>query len=77
LSHETIYIANGEPSVWRAFESGYRNVICGTGGEGTFKREWVELFKGKTVLLVLDNDDVGKKAMGKVAGMLHVRGYWT
>ena len=32
--HQEIYLLNGEPSIWRAWEAGYRNVICGTGGGG-------------------------------------------
>jgi hypothetical protein len=63
LNNAEVYIVNGEPSVWRAWESGYRNVLCGTGGEGTFKNEWLDDFKAKIVRLVLDNDESGKKGM--------------
>jgi hypothetical protein len=70
LENEVLYLVNGEPSVWRAWESGHRNIICGTGGEGVFKEEWVWLFADKKVRLTLDNDNVGCKAMEKIGRML-------
>jgi hypothetical protein len=71
LKHEEVYILNGEPSVWRAWQDGYIKVVCSTGGEATFKEEWIEDFRGKTVRLILDNDDTGRKGMGTAAGKLH------
>ena len=70
LNHEPAYLVNGEPSVWRSWEAGYRNVLCSTGGEDTFKREWVDDFRGKVVRLALDNDEAGRKGMAKTAGLL-------
>lgn len=42
-----------------------------TSGEGTFKAEWVPLFKGKTVYICLDNDDTGIKASLSVAEKIY------
>lgn len=66
-----IYLVNGEPSVWRAFEAGYRNVLCCTGGEQNFKPEWAEHFKGKPVRIAYDNDETGRRGTEKVAELLH------
>lgn len=41
--------------------------VTGTGGAGTFKREWGPLFKGKFVYLCFDNDDTGRKGAVKAA----------
>jgi hypothetical protein len=71
LEHDTIYIVNGEPSIWRSWEDGYKNVICGTGGEGAFKKEWIDHFKDKIVKLVLDNDETGRQGMQKIGKMFN------
>ena len=66
-----IYLVNGEPSVWRAYEAGYRNVIACTGGEQNFKAEWAEHFKGKAVRIACDHDETGRKGAERTAGILH------
>ncbi|OGG47824.1 MAG: hypothetical protein A3F84_12845 [Candidatus Handelsmanbacteria bacterium RIFCSPLOWO2_12_FULL_64_10] len=66
-----IYLVNGEPSVWRAYEAGYRNVLCCTGGEQNFKPEWADLFHGRSARIAYDHDETGRKGMEKVAGILH------
>jgi len=70
LGHDTVYVVNGEPSVWRACEAGYTNVVCGTCGEGTFSEAWTDEFADKTVRLVLDNDDPGRKGIMKIGKLL-------
>ncbi|GEM_PF-1131772 len=66
-----IYFVNGEPSVWRAYEAGYRNALCCTGGEGNFKPEWAGHFKDKPVRIVYDRDETGRKGTERTAGILH------
>ena len=70
LTQGEIFVVNGEPSVWRSWTAGYRNVVCSTGGEGSFKPEWAELFREKTVKLVLDNDASGRKGNDKTGAAL-------
>ena len=68
--HDEIVLADGEPSVWAAHRAGYLNVVC-SGGEGIFKQEWVEDFRGRSVRVILDNDEAGRSGAEKVARMLH------
>ena len=70
LEQDAVFLVNGEPSVWRSWEAGHRNVLCATGGEGHFKKEWIEKFRNKVVYLALDNDTRGKSGMLKIGGML-------
>jgi hypothetical protein len=71
VDHDQVYLLNGEPSVWKAWDVGYRNVIASTGGEGKFKAEWASLFEQKVVNVVLDNDEAGYNATEKVCKLLH------
>ena len=70
IEHDHVILVNGEPSVWKAWDCGYRNVIASTGGEGKFKREWVDLFERKTVDVIFDNDETGLKATQKVCSLI-------
>ena len=69
-----IYITEGE---WDAMaldevlmETGSEGLVVGTPGANTFKREWVQLFYGKHVVLVYDNDESGAKGEAKTFRML-------
>lgn len=43
-------------------------LAVGVPGEDTFKTEWVDLFRKKTVLIAYDNDEPGLRGMAKVGG---------
>lgn len=47
------------------------SVVSSSAGAGTFRPEWAELFVGRQVLLVYDNDDAGREGEAKVWGMLN------
>jgi Toprim-like len=46
------------------------DVVCAVPGAGTFRGDWVSLFKGKNVKVMYDNDDAGKNGCDKVRKML-------
>lgn len=60
-----VIITEGEMDALRLQSAGY-GAVSTTGGSSTFKEEWKEFFKNKTVLICYDNDDAGFK------GALHV-----
>jgi DNA primase len=48
----------------------YNIPAVGAPGEGIFKKEWIDYFHDKKVLIWLDADDVGKKGAQKIHKML-------
>ena len=44
--------------------------VSNTSGASTFKKEWVELFEGKKVYIVYDNDKAGREGAKKVQEVL-------
>ncbi len=64
-----LLIAGGEFKALLLNQKGF-HAVCGTGGEGTFKKEWIEEFRGLDVILVFDNDDAGKAGAKKAGDYL-------
>ncbi len=66
-----VILCEGEPDVLVLLSNDIE-AICSTGGAGTFKAEWLDLFpKGIKVTVCFDLDDAGKKGVEKV---LHLFG---
>jgi hypothetical protein len=61
-----VYIFEGEKDCILANQLGL-NAITVTAGAGTFKAEWVFLFKDKDVVICYDIDEAGKKGANAVA----------
>lgn len=60
-----VILCEGEPDALVLIGNGIE-AICSTGGAGTFKEEWLELFpKGIKVTICFDLDDAGKKGADK------------
>lgn len=69
LVYEQVLLCEGEMDAILADQMGYKAMTV-TGGAGTWKRDWGELFKDKIVNIAYDNDDSGKAGAEKVARML-------
>jgi P4 family phage/plasmid primase-like protien len=70
-----IWIAEGE---WDAMalesvfsELNKNDTVVGVPGAGVFKKQWIDLFRNRDVVICYDNDDAGREGSQKVARMLH------
>lgn len=66
---DEIIICEGELDAMLLIQEGF-NAVTSTGGSGTFKSDWVPLFKGKKVYICMDNDAAGIKGAIKIAHFL-------
>jgi hypothetical protein len=64
-----VFLVEGEPDCIRLDQEGIA-AVCGTSGAGTFKEEWLELFDGKKVFVVYDNDKAGDEGSAKILDLL-------
>jgi len=60
-----IYICEGETDCLTALVQGLR-AITGTGGAGTWRQEWSELFKGQDIIIAYDNDKAGRNGVSRI-----------
>jgi hypothetical protein len=70
---EVVWITEGEKDADRLAVEGLTST-CNSGGAGSFKPHLAEWFKGATVVLVPDTDDVGEKHMADVRRLLEAQG---
>jgi len=68
----TIYLTAGE---WDTMamnmllkKGGIKGICVGTPGENVFKKEWIELFQGRKVVICYDNDLAGDQGAARVGG---------
>ena len=66
------YWARNEPYTYPAEED--LPVVVGKPDAGTFRDTWARLLVGKDVVLIVDNDDAGRKGAEKTAGILRAAG---
>lgn len=75
----------GRSAFWTWFDDWARNApetypddalpaVVSKPDAGTFKESWARKLKGKEVILIVDNDDAGRKGAEKTASMLHAAG---
>jgi hypothetical protein len=64
--------AHNEPDSFPAADA--LPVVVGKPDAGTFRDTWARLLVGKDVVLVVDNDDAGRKGAEKTAGILRAAG---
>lgn len=69
LQADKVYIFEGEKDCILANQIGL-NAITVTAGAGTFKPDWVQLFKDKEVIICYDIDEAGRKGALAVAEYL-------
>ncbi len=69
---QPVIITEGEFKVLLLLQHGFQ-AVCGTGGAGTWKKEWNQALYGLDTRLVLDNDDGGKNGTEKITECL--KGY--
>jgi hypothetical protein len=69
LSANVVFLQEGEFDALLQETHGF-NALTNTGGSGTWKREWNDLFKGKIVYICYDCDQAGKDGAEKVANHL-------
>lgn len=67
---EPVLLTEGEMDCMLACQLGFR-AITTTGGAGTWREEWVPLFRGLDVLLCYDADDAGRRGASSIAVHLH------
>lgn len=68
-----ILITEGEFDSLLANQYGFP-AVCGTGGAGTFKEEWVSLFDGiGNIYICLDTDEAGKRGAKHIATLFDHR----
>jgi Toprim-like len=74
-----VWIVEGEFDCARLVEGKFGSddlyeICVALGGANNFKPEWVNLFRGKTVFLWLDNDPAGHQATKRVGALLSQAG---
>jgi len=70
LEADEVYLFEGEMDRALAFQLGYAAFTV-TGGAGTWKEEWNELFKGKIVNICYDIDKAGQTGAENIARKLY------
>ena len=70
-----VWITEGESDYFTAVEAFthlklFNDIIVSIPGAGTFKAEWIGLFQGKKVNVLMDNDDAGKKGAIRIFNKL-------
>lgn len=70
----TIWVTEGESDYFALHEvmGETDDVICSLPGAGTFKDTWAHLFRDRKVVLLLDNDDAGRKGAIRIYNKLSV-----
>ena len=69
LKKDTVIICEGEMDCILLNQYGFPAITV-TSGAGTWKSYWTELFRGKTVYLCFDIDNVGKQGAKKIAELI-------
>lgn len=64
-----VFLVEGEPDCIRLDQEGIA-AISNTSGAGTFKEEWVELFEGKKVYVLYDNDKAGREGTQRILDLI-------
>jgi P4 family phage/plasmid primase-like protien len=67
---ETIVFCEGWRDALAAVEAG-QFATASSGGASTFKDDWLAVFSGKTVYIVMDADQPGQKAVQRAAKKIH------
>ncbi|GAH25727.1 unnamed protein product, partial [marine sediment metagenome] len=70
LKGDELWLCEGELDTLCAISNGLPAVSV-TGGAGSWKDDFTPLFKGKTVYIVYDCDEAGRKGSEKIASTLH------
>lgn len=68
-NNEPVFICEGELDCLLLNSKGL-HAVTSTGGSGTFKKEWADLFTDKNVFIVFDKDEAGYKGAMKTQGIL-------
>jgi len=71
----TVYLCEGAIDTLTLLGHGFSAV--GIPGANSFKPEWVDMFKNKTVMLCLDNDVAGRAGEERISRMLQEAGIET
>jgi hypothetical protein len=69
LDTDVVWLVEGEMDCLLGMQVGI-NAITTTGGAGTWKEAWNELFKGKTVYICYDRDEAGRVGSHHIAHQL-------
>ncbi len=70
---DTVYICEGEWDALALLPYFHESSVVAAPGCQTFKEDWLPKFDGKTVVILYDNDDPGKKGAIKVCKLLSTR----
>lgn len=69
LGKDCLVLCEGELDCLSFISNGI-DAITGTGGVNTFKREWVNKFRDKRIVIMFDNDSSGRKGAKSVYTLL-------
>ena len=67
LDADELVLVEGEWDAMLMHQLGFPSALSVTAGAGTWKNEWTPLFDGKTVTIIYDNDDAGRRGEQNVA----------
>lgn len=68
---DIVYLCEGEwDTMALAQVIGKKGIAVGVPGAGVFKKDWIELFRGRAVKVLFDNDEAGMKGARKAGLML-------
>jgi hypothetical protein len=67
---EVVLYPEGEMDKLICNQVGYKSVTP-TSGTGSFRPEWVKLFKGKKVVVIQDNDEAGRNGANVISEFIH------
>lgn len=72
-----VLITEGEFDAMMCWQSGFKNVVSGSNGAGSFEPEWIDQLQDlKKIYLWYDNDDPGRKGMDEVINRLGIDRCW-
>lgn len=71
LERDTVYLVEGEKDCLTMLAAGF-NAVTFTGGAGSIPMEYIRYFAGKTVYIIYDIDEAGRKGAVKVANVLNI-----
>lgn len=69
MQHEEVYLVEGEKDCLTMLSAGF-NAVTFTAGAGGIAKDYIRYFAGKTVYIIYDIDEIGRKGAVTVANVL-------
>lgn len=71
LEHEMVFVVEGEKDCLTMLAAGF-NAVTFTAGAGAVPKDYIRYFAGKTVYIIYDIDEIGRKGAVTVASILNI-----